>query len=54
MVSHEDKVWRICGPKRDEVTENWKELHNLHSSSNIRVIKLRGIVWMGQVAHMGK
>jgi hypothetical protein len=31
---------RICGPKRDEVTEEWRklhteELHNLHSSPNI-------------------
>jgi hypothetical protein len=36
---------RIFGPKRDEVTEEWKELHNeeLHdlysSPSTIRIIK---------------
>jgi hypothetical protein len=38
---------RIFGPKRDEVTEEWRKLHNeelhiLHSSPNIiRQIKLR-------------
>jgi hypothetical protein len=31
---------RICGPKRDEVTREWRklhneELHNLYSSPNI-------------------
>jgi hypothetical protein len=31
---------RICGPKRDEVTEEWRklhseELHNLYSSPDI-------------------
>jgi hypothetical protein len=42
----ENKVlWRIFGPKRDEVTGEWRRLHNkqlygLHSSPNIiRVMK---------------
>jgi hypothetical protein len=44
----ENKVlWRILGPKRDEVTGEWRRLHNkelyaLYSSLNIiRVIKSR-------------
>jgi hypothetical protein len=51
---------RICGPKRDEVTGEWKklhteDLHNLYSSPVIiRQIKSRGMRWMGHVAHMGE
>jgi hypothetical protein len=51
---------RIFGPKRDEVTEDWKklhneELHNLYFSSNIiRMIKLRRMRWVGHVARMGE
>jgi hypothetical protein len=35
---------RIFGPRRDEVTGEWRKLHNkelndMYSSSNIRVIK---------------
>ena len=51
---------RIFGPMRDEVTGEWKRLHNeelndLYSSSNIvRVIKSRRIVWARHVAHMGE
>jgi hypothetical protein len=36
--------WRIFGPKRDEVTGEWRKLHNeeLHDSpSIIRIIKAR-------------
>ena len=49
---------RIFGPKRDEVTGEWRKLHNeelndLHSSPNIiRVIKSRRIIWAGHVARM--
>jgi hypothetical protein len=33
---------RIFGPKRDEVTGEWRKLHDLYSSPNIvQVIKLR-------------
>ena len=51
---------RIFGPRRDEVTEEWKRLHNeelndLYSSSNIvRVIKSRRMRWAGHVARMGE
>jgi hypothetical protein len=49
---------RICGPKRDEVTGEWRRLHNkelyaLYSSPNIiRVIKPRTLRWAGHVARM--
>jgi hypothetical protein len=51
---------RIFGPKRDEVTGGWRELHNeeLHdlysSPSIIRMIKSRRIRWAGHVARMGR
>ena len=51
---------RIFGPKRDEVTGEWRKLHNeelndLYCSPNIdRVIKSRRIRWAGHVARMGK
>jgi hypothetical protein len=50
---------RIFEPKRDEVTGEWrklhnKELHNLYSSpSIIRIIKARRMRWAGHVARMG-
>jgi hypothetical protein len=51
---------RIFGPKRDEVTGNWRilhngELHNLYFSPNIiRMIKSRRMRWSGHVARMGE
>jgi hypothetical protein len=51
---------RIFGPKRDEVTEEWRRLHNkelyaLYSSPNIIwVIKSRRLRWAGHVARMGE
>jgi hypothetical protein len=51
---------RVFGPKRDEVTGEWRKLHNeelndLYSLPNIvRVVKLRRIRWAGHVARMGK
>ena len=49
---------KIFGPRRDEVTGEWRRLHNeklndLHSSPNIiRVIKSRRMRWAGHVARM--
>jgi hypothetical protein len=50
---------RIFGPKRDEVTGEWRKLHNElnypYCSSNIvRVIKSRRMRWAGHVALMGE
>jgi len=51
---------RIFGPRRDEVTGEWRRLHNeelndLYSPPNIVcVIKSRRMRWAGHVAHMGK
>jgi hypothetical protein len=51
---------RIFGPKRDEVTGEWRKLHNeelhiLYCSPNIiRQIKSRRMSWVGCVAHMGE
>jgi hypothetical protein len=56
----ENKVLRIFGPKRDEVTGEWrrlrnKELYALYSSPNtIRVMKSRRLRWAGHVARMGR
>ena len=49
---------RIFGPKRDEVTEEWRKLHNeklsdMYCSPNIvRVIKSRRMRWAGRLARM--
>jgi hypothetical protein len=51
---------RVFGPKRDEVTGEWRKLHNeelndLYSLPNIvRVVKLRCMRWGGHVARMGE
>jgi len=51
---------RIYGPRRDEVTGEWRRLHNeelndLYPSPNIvRAIKLRRMRWAGHVARMGE
>jgi hypothetical protein len=51
---------RIFGLKRDEVTGDWRklhngELHNLYSSPDIiRQIKSRRVRWAGHVARMGE
>ena len=50
---------RIFRPRRDEVTGEWRKLHNeelndLYSSNNsFRVIKLRRIRCVGHVERMG-
>jgi hypothetical protein len=51
---------RISGPKRDEVTGQWRklhngELHNLYSSVDIIMqIESRRMRWAGHVARMGE
>jgi hypothetical protein len=57
----ENRVLRgMFGPKRDEVTGEWRklhsgELHNLYSSPDIiRQIKSRRMRWPGRVARMGE
>jgi hypothetical protein len=50
---------RIFGPKTDEVTGDWRklhdeELHNLYSSpSRITMIKSKRMRWAGHAAQMG-
>jgi hypothetical protein len=51
---------RMFGPRRDEVTGDWRKLHNeelhdLYSSPNImRMIKSMRMRWAGHVAPMGE
>ena len=50
---------RVLGPKRDEVTGEWRRLHmeqlyDLHTSLNvIQVSKSKRMKWSGHVARMG-
>jgi hypothetical protein len=60
-VRFENKVLRrIFGPKSDEVTGEWKKLHNeefhdMYSSpSIIRIIKARRMRWAGHAAQIGE
>jgi hypothetical protein len=51
---------RIFGPKRDEVTGEWRKLHNeelrdlFSSPSIITIIKSRRMRWAGHVAGIGE
>ena len=53
-------IRRIFGPRRDEITGEWRRLHNeelndLYSSPNIvGVIKSKRMRWAGHVARMGE
>ena len=53
-------LYFCIGPRRDEVTGEWRRLHNeelndLYSSPNtVRVIKSRRMRWAGNVARMGE
>jgi hypothetical protein len=54
------RAWRIFGPKRDEVTGEWRKLHNeelndpYFSPTIVRVMKSRRMRWAGYVARMGE
>ena len=61
VCTFENRVLRgVFGPKRDEVTGEWKKIHNeelwdLYSLPNIvRVVKSRKMRWAGHVARMGE
>jgi hypothetical protein len=61
VVVFENRVLRrIFGLKRDEVTGEWRKLHNdeLHdlysSPSIIRIIKSRRMRWVDHVERMGR
>ena len=59
-MSENGVLRRVFGPKRDEVTGEWRKLHNeklynLYCSPNIvQVIKSRRMTWAGHVARMGR
>jgi hypothetical protein len=50
----------MFGPKKDEVTGEWRKLHNeephnFYSSPNIiKMIKLRRMRWAEHIARMGR
>ena len=58
-VTENGVLRRIFGPKRDEVTGEWRKLYNeklsdLYSSPNIaQMIKSRRMRWAGHVTRMG-
>ena len=51
---------RVFGPKRDDVTKEWRQLHNevlrdLYSlPNNLRVVKSRRMRWAWHVALLGE
>jgi hypothetical protein len=61
LLVFENRVLRrVFGPKRDEITGEWRKLHNeelrhLYSLPNIvRAVKSRRMRWAGHVARMGE
>jgi len=58
ILYSQHQLGRVFGPKRDEVTGEWRKLHNeelsdLYSLPNIvRVVKSRRMRWSGHVARM--
>ena len=53
------RIMLLLGPKKDEITGEWRKLHNgelsdLYSLPNVvRVVKSRRMRWAGHVARMG-
>ena len=51
-------LWKVFGPKRDEVTGKWRKLHNEELndlySNIVRVVKSRRMRWGGHVVRMGE
>jgi hypothetical protein len=60
MINYVRVLRRVFGPKRDEMTGEWRKLHNEelndpYSLPNIvRVVKSRRMRWAGHVAPMGE
>jgi hypothetical protein len=60
LTFFENRVLRIIGPKKDEVTGEWRRLHieelyALHFLVDIiRVIKSRRLRWAGHEARRGR
>jgi hypothetical protein len=60
LTLREERRLRVFGPKGEEVTVEWRKLHNeelynMYSSPSIvRVVKSRRIRWAGHVARMGE
>jgi hypothetical protein len=59
LMVFEKRVLRIFGPKRDEVTGEWRKLHNeelnnLYSPNIAWVVKSIRMRWAGHVARMGE
>jgi hypothetical protein len=50
---------RLFGPKKDDVTREWRKLHNVelnyhyYSPNIVRVIKSGRMIWVGHVACIG-
>jgi hypothetical protein len=51
---------RLFGPKRDEVLEEWREIHNVElndlccSPNIVRVVNSERLCWAGLVARIGE
>jgi hypothetical protein len=60
MVFRNRVLRKIFGPKRDEVTGEWRKLHNeklqnsYYAPSVNRMVNSRRMRWTGNVAKMGE